>query len=45
VTVWIEPPEGWGPARRLIVQLEQLGYTVTEYRVFDVTGRSLLVIT
>ena len=46
VTVWIEPPEGWGPTRILIGQLEQLGYHVEEHRLFDVPGgRSLLRIT
>jgi hypothetical protein len=30
--VFIEAPEGWGPTRKLIGQLEQLGYRVTEWR-------------
>jgi hypothetical protein len=30
--VSIEPPEGWGPTRLLIVRLEQLGYRVAELR-------------
>ena len=32
--ITIEPPEGgaWGPTRMLIVRLQQLGYTVTEWR-------------
>jgi hypothetical protein len=42
VPVSIEPPEGWGPTRALIVQLERLGYHVQEWRVL---GRSVLVIT
>ena len=45
VRVSIEPPEGWGPTRLLLVQLQKLGYQVEEYRVFDVVGRSVLVIT
>ena len=45
VRVSIEPPEGWGPTRLLLVQLQKLGYQVEEYRVFDAVGRSVLVIT
>jgi hypothetical protein len=46
VTIWIEPPEGWGPTRLLIGRLEDLGYHVEEHRVFDVPdGRSLLRVT
>jgi hypothetical protein len=32
--ITIEPPEGgaWGPTRMLIVRLQRLGYTVTEWR-------------
>lgn len=37
--VTVEPPEGWGPTRVLIVQLERLGYEVIEWRV---EGRSVL---
>ncbi len=43
VLVWIEPPEGWGPTRMLIVQLERLGYHVEEHRYLR--GRIVLVIT
>jgi hypothetical protein len=43
--VSIEPPEGLGPTRLLIARLRALGYTVTEYRVFEAAGRSVLVIT
>jgi hypothetical protein len=38
----VRPPDGWGPARTLIVQLEQLCYTVTEWRV---DGQSVLKVT
>jgi hypothetical protein len=43
--VWVEPPEGWGPTRALLVRLEALGYVVEELRIFDAVGRSILVIT
>lgn len=39
--VSVEPPEGWGPTRLLIAELERLGYQVQEWRVL---GRSVLVI-
>ena len=42
VPVSIEPPDGWGPTRLLIAELERLGYRVEEWRVL---GRSVLVIT
>jgi hypothetical protein len=42
--VTIEPPDGWGPRRILIVQLERLGYRVSELR-FVGDGTSVLVIT
>jgi hypothetical protein len=45
VRVSIEPPEGWGPTRLLLVRLRKLGYQAEEYRVFDAVGRSVLVIT
>ena len=45
VRVSVEPPDGWGPTRLLLVRLHKLGYQVEEYRVFDVVGRSVLVIT
>ena len=28
MTVWIEPPPGWGPRQKLMTALEQLGYHV-----------------
>ncbi len=40
--VSIEAPEGWGPTRHLIAELQRLGYHVEEWRVL---GRTLLVIT
>jgi hypothetical protein len=42
VPVSIEVPEGWGPARLLLGELQRLGYHVEEWRVL---GRSVLVIT
>jgi hypothetical protein len=42
VPVSIEPPEGWGPTRCLIAELQRLGYRVEEWRLL---GRSVLVIT
>ena len=38
--VSIEAPEGWGPTRLLIAELQCLGYHVEEWRVL---GRSVLV--
>lgn len=40
--VSIEAPEGWGPTRLLVAELERLGYGVEEWRAL---GRILLVIT
>lgn len=40
--VWVEPPEGWGPTRLLLVELERLGYQVEEWRV---VGQVRLVVT
>jgi hypothetical protein len=40
--VTVEPPEGWGPTRILIVQLERLGYRVEEHRY--PLGRIVLVL-
>jgi hypothetical protein len=42
VPVSIEAPEEWGPTRRLIAELQRLGYHVEEWRVL---GRTVLVIT
>jgi hypothetical protein len=42
VAVSVEAPEGWGPTRLLIAELQRLGYRVEEWRVL---GRSVLVIT
>ena len=42
VPVSVEAPEGWGPTRRLIAELQRLGYRVEEWRVL---GRTVLVIT
>jgi hypothetical protein len=42
--VSIEPPEGWGPRRVLVAELERLGYYVTEHRDIGL-GVSVLVIT
>lgn len=39
--VTVEPPEGWGPARVLRGQLEQLGYEFEEYIIL---GQRLFVI-
>jgi hypothetical protein len=41
VPVSIEAPEGWGPTRRLISELQRLGYRVEEWRVL---GQTVLVI-
>jgi hypothetical protein len=40
----IEPPEGWGPRRVLVAELEKLGYHVQEQR-YPGLGVSVLVIT
>ena len=45
VRVSVEPPEGWGPTRLLLVQLQKLGYQVEEHRIFAAVGYSILVIT
>jgi hypothetical protein len=42
VVVKIECPDGWGPTRMLISRLQELGYTVVEWRV---NGKSVLEIT
>jgi hypothetical protein len=42
VPVSIEAPEGRGPTRHLIAELQRLGYHVEEWRVL---GRTVLVIT
>jgi hypothetical protein len=39
--VTIEPPDSWGPARMLLVELQRLGYQVEEHIIL---GRRLFVI-
>jgi hypothetical protein len=39
--VTIEPPEGWGPARLLLVKLQRLGYDIEEHIIL---GKHLFVV-
>jgi hypothetical protein len=41
VPVTIEPPEGWGPGRLLLTELQRLGYEVEEHIVL---GKRLFVL-
>ena len=36
MTVWIEPPPGWGPRQKLLTELERLGYHVDMVGAGDV---------
>ena len=36
MTVWVEPPPGWGPRQLLLTALEQLGYRVQVVGAGDV---------
>ena len=35
MTAWVEPPDGWGARRLLLVRLERLGYRVSEVGAGD----------